>query len=177
MKRKTILTLSAAATAAVIGAIAIPAIAGGWGPNEGWGPQRMMRMMHGSQAGFTQDHRGPGMRMQRGGHGVMGMGAMTENPVYQSFDTDADGTVSNAELEGGLATLHTAHDADGNGALSTEEFGELFGLVTRSMAERPFAMLDADENGEIDAEEMMFPAQMMARMQLMHVNDRAAPAE
>jgi hypothetical protein len=176
MKRKTILTLSAAATAAVIGAIAIPAIAGGWGPNEGWGPQRMMRMMHGSQAGFTQDRRGPGM-MMRGGHGVMGMGAMTENPVYQSFDTDADGTVSNAELEGGLATLHAAHDADGNGALSTEEFGELFGLVTRSMAERPFAMLDADENGEIDAEEMVFPAQMMARMQLMHVNDHAAPAE
>jgi len=172
MKRKTILTLGAIASAALIGAVAIPAVAGGWGPGGG-----MMQMMHGHQDGEMQGHGGPGMRIQRGGHGVMGMGAMTENPVYQSFDTDADGTVSNAELGGGLATLHAAHDADGNGALSTEEFGELFGLVTRSMAERPFAMLDADENGEIDAEEMVFPAQMMARMQLMHVNDRAAPAE
>jgi hypothetical protein len=62
---------------------------------------------------------------------------MTENPVYQSFDTDADGTVSNVELEGGLAKLHAAHDADGNGALSTEEFGKRLGLFTRSMASGP----------------------------------------
>ena len=40
MKRKTILTLGAALTAAVIGAIAIPAIAGGPGD---WGPSRMMQ--------------------------------------------------------------------------------------------------------------------------------------
>jgi hypothetical protein len=38
-------------------------------------------------------------------------------------------------------------------------------------------MLDADENGEIDAEEIMSPAQMMARIQLTYVKDRVAPAE
>lgn len=38
-------------------------------------------------------------------------------------------------------------------------------------------MLDADENGEIDSEEIMSPAQMMARILLMYVKDRAAPAE
>jgi hypothetical protein len=168
MKRKTILTLGAAATAAVIGAIAIPAIAGGWGPHDGWGPRQMM---HGDQAGFMQDGRGPGMMMQRGGHGPMGMTGMADNPVYQSFDADEDGTVTAAELEAGIAALHTEHDGDGNGALSSDEFAALFAEVTRGMAERPFTMLDANDDGEISAEEMAFPAQMMARMQRMHGAD------
>jgi hypothetical protein len=150
MKRKTILTLGAAATAAVIGAIAIPAIAGGWGPHDGWGPRQMM---------------------QRGGHGPMGMTGMADNPVYQSFDADEDGTVTAAELEAGIAALHTEHDGDGNGALSSDEFAALFAEVTRDMAERPFTMLDANDDGEISAEEMAFPAQMMARMQRMHGAD------
>jgi hypothetical protein len=174
MKRKTILTLGAAATAAVIGAITIPAIAAG---PDGWGPGHMMQRMHGQDGGFMQGHGGPGMMMQRGGHGAMGMGNLSENPVYQSFDADADGTVSTTELEAGLASLLGEHDADGNGALSPDEFSTLFAQVTRSMAERPFAMLDADQDGEISAEEMAFPAQMMARMRLMHVNDSATEAE
>lgn len=171
MKRKTILSLSAVAAAAAIGAVAIPAIASG---PDGWGPSRMMQMMHG---GEMQGHGRPGTMMQRGGHGTMGMGAMTGNPVYQSFDTDADGSVSTAELEAGLAGLLAQHDADGNGALSADEFATLFAQVTRGMAARPFTMLDADQNGEISAEEMAFPAQMMARMRLMHVNDAATDAE
>jgi len=169
MKRKTILTLGAAATAAVIGALAIPAIAGGHGD---WGPSRMMQMMHGQQAGFMDGHRGPGMMMRGGfaGHDASfgPMQAMTNNPVYKSFDTDADGTVSAAELETGVAALHTKYDADGNGALSADEFTALFAEATRGMAERPFAMLDANDDGAIDADEMAFPAQMMARMQKMH---------
>src|SRR6056297_3620914 len=94
MKRKTILTLGAAATAAVIGAIAIPAIAGGWGPHDGWGPRQMMQMMHDDQAGFMQDGRGPGMMMQRGGLGPRGLGGMAAIPVYQSFDAEEAGTVT-----------------------------------------------------------------------------------
>mgnify|MGYP001187722129 FL=1 len=171
MKRKTILTLGAAATAVVIGAIAIPAIAGGWGPHDGWGPRQMMQMTHGDQAGFMQAGRGPGMMMQRGGHGPMGMGGLADNPVYQSFDSDEDGTVTATELEAGIAALHTEHDADGNGALSSDEFAALFAEVTRGMAARPFTMLDANDDGEISAEEMAFPAQMMARMQRMHGAD------
>ena len=169
MKRKTILTLGAAATAAVIGALAIPAIAGGHGD---WGPNRMMQMTHGQQAGFMDGHRGPGMMMHGGiaghGSGFGPMQAMTDNPVYKSFDTDTDGTVSAAELEAGVANLHAKHDADGNGALNADEFAALFAEATRSMSDRPFAMLDANDDGAIDADEMAFPAQMMARMQKMH---------
>ena len=174
MKRKTILTLGAAATVAVIGAIAIPAIAAG---PDGWGPSRMMQMGHGKQGDFMQGHGGPRMMMQRGGHGAMGMGGLSENPVYQSFDTDGDGTVSPAELEAGIAALHAEHDADGNGALSSDEFAALFAQITRNMAERPFKMLDADQDGQISAEEMAFPAQMMAHMRLMHSNDTPADTE
>jgi hypothetical protein len=174
MKRKTILTLGAAATVAVLGALAIPAIAGGWGPHGGWGPGQMMRMMHGPQGGFMQDHRGPGMMMRPGGFGPMGM---ADNPVFRSFDADDDGTVTAAELEAGLAALHAEHDADGNGALSAEEFTALFADVTRGFAERPFAMLDADVDGQISAEEMAFPAQMMARMQAWHAIESEADTE
>ncbi|WP_417261815.1 calcium-binding protein [Celeribacter sp.] len=168
MKRKTILTLGAAATAAVIGALTLPAIAGGPGD---WGPSRMMQMMHGQQAGFMDGHRGPGMMMRSGfaGHDASfgPMQAMTDNPIYKSFDTDADGSVSATELEAGVAALHAKYDADGNGALNAEEFAALFAEATRGMADRPFTMLDANADGAIDADEMAFPAQMMARMQKM----------
>lgn len=157
MKRKLLLTLTAAA---VVGAIAIPAIAGGWGS------QQMMQRMHGAEAGAMQGRKGAGPMMRgTGGPKAGRMGGMSDNPVYRSFDTDGDGTVSPAELEAGLAGLLATHDADGNGALSAEEFEALFVEVMRGMAERPFAMLDADGDGQITADEMAFPVQMMMRKQ------------
>jgi hypothetical protein len=161
MKRKTILTLSALAAAAAIGAVTIPAIAGG-GPGH-WGPAAAFGMMEGE--------RGSGMRMRHGGHRPGGMRAVTEHPIYQSFDADGDGTVTAAEAEAGLAALHAEYDADGDGSLSPEEFEALFAEVTRSFAGRPFAMLDADGDGQISADEMAFPAQMMERKRMMHVNE------
>ncbi len=167
MKRKTILTLSAIALTAAIGAATLPAIAGGPGQ---WGP--------GAGFGMADGHRGPGMMMRHGGHGpmgmpgmglrAMGMKAMADNPVYLSFDADGDGTVSAAELETGLTARHADHDADGDGTLSEDEFAALFAEVTRGFAERPFVMLDADQDGRLSAEEMVFPARMMARMQAWH---------
>ncbi|PFG65067.1 EF hand domain-containing protein [Thioclava sp. ES.031] len=170
MKRKTILTLGAAATAAVIGALSIPAIAGGFGPNGNWGPQQMMRMMH--------DKGGPAM-MQRasfGSHGPMGGNPMTDSALYKSFDTDADGAVSPEEAKAGIAGLQAKHDADGNGTLSQPEFEALFAEATRGFAERPFAMLDADKDGQLSAEELTFPVQMMTRMQAMQAPTAAPTA-
>lgn len=166
MKRKTILTLSAAAAATVLGAIAIPAIAGARGPHDDRDMQHAMRMMHDGEAGVMRDSRGQGHWM-RGGRGAMRMGGMTESSLYQSFDSDEDGTVTSAEMQAGIAALHAAHDADGNGALTPAEFASMFAEVAKGFSERPFTMLDLDEDGEISAEEMTFRALMQTRRQRM----------
>lgn len=164
MKRKTIYALGAVAALVAAGAVAIPAIAGGpggWGPMEGWGPG-MMHRMHGGM----------------GGHGTPGrMGGLAKNPVFLAFDTDKDGTVTAVEVEAGIDGLRETHDGDGDGALSRAEFDALFAEFTRSFAERPFKMLDADEDGKLDAEELQFPAKMMARMQKWHGQSADAPSE
>jgi hypothetical protein len=174
MRRKTILTLSALAVAVVAGAVTIPAIAGGgsghWGPGFG-----MMGGHHGP--GMMMGQGGPGMMMKRGGHGPMGMMNMTSNPVFKSFDADANGTVTAEEAKNGAGTLHAKFDADKNGSLSDIEFQSLFSEVTKSFSARPFSMLDADGNKEISAEEMAFPAQMMARMQAWHGAGASAEPE
>lgn len=145
MKRKTILTLSAVALAAAAAAFAIPAVAGGPGS---WGCH--------------------GMRM--GGHGPMGqMGlrAISENPVYKAFDADGNGTVTAAEAQAGVVALHGRHDGDGDGKLSATEFEALLAEVSKGFAARPFAMLDADGDKAISAEEMAFPVRMMTHMRAM----------
>lgn len=158
MTRKTLLTLGAAA---VIGALTLPALAGGWGPGNwgpgDWGPARMMQMMHGPMGGH-------GMRMA---HGPMGGAPITESALWKSFDGNADGTVSAEEAKAGIAALQAKHDADGSGTLSKPEFEALFAEATRGFAERPFAMLDADKDSQLSTEELSFPAQMMARMSAM----------
>lgn len=166
MTRKMTLTLGAAAI--VIAAAAIAASAHDMG-RDGGGAQRMMR---GEHAEGMQDHRGPGMMRrgddgQMGRMGQMGMGRMADSPLFSAFGTDTDGTVSAAEAEAGLAALLAAHDADGDGTLSRAEFDALFADATRHRADRPFAMLDADGNARIDATEIQFPAQMMARKERM----------
>lgn len=109
--------------------------------------------------------------------GPMAMGGLTENAAYKSFEADADGTVGTTERGQGIAGLNGGHDAEGNGGPSPDEVAALFAQVAQGMAERPFTLLDADGNGEVSAEEMALPAQMRARMRLMHVNDAPAGAE
>lgn len=155
MKRKTILTLSAVVAAVTLGVVAIPAVADGK-----FGPSMMM-----------SGHSGPAMMMRHGGFGGCGpdrVKGMTEHPIYQSFDTDADGMVSPKEATDGITELHQKFDANSDGALSADEFKALFAEATGHFAQRPFAVLDADDDGKISAEEMTFLAQMMGRMQKMH---------
>jgi hypothetical protein len=160
MKRNTILTLGALATAAIIGAAALPALAGGpwsgWGPMEGgFGPGMMMRSMH-------------------GGWGGRGPAAVLENPMIKSMDANGDGVISPAEAKAGFEALLKKYDSDGDGVLSKQEFGALVADFARGFSDRPFAMLDVDGDGRISAEELGFPAQMIARMQAWR--GPAAPA-
>lgn len=155
MKRKTILALSLAAATIAGAAVAIPAVAGDWtggpcGPGAMWG--------HGGM---------PGMKMWRmGSYGPAGAMGPMNSPVFRSFDADKDGTVRADEARAGLAALHGKYDADGDGALAATEFATLFTEATRGFSERPFNMLDENGDGRISAEEMTFPARMMARFAL-----------
>lgn len=172
MKRKTILTIGAVATLAVVGAATIPAIAGG-GP---WG-------MGGCGAGMGMPGHGgwgPGAGMMghgpMGGHGPFGMTGPEGHPIFASFDADKDGTVTAAEAEAGVTALVASHDADKNGALSEAEFAALFAEMTKGMAARPFAMLDADGDKAVSTDEITFPVKMMARMGRLPAAAPAAPA-
>ncbi|MBB4303947.1 Ca2+-binding EF-hand superfamily protein [Rhodobium orientis] len=188
MKRKTILALSLVTATVVGGAFAIPAVAGGWGPGNcgqsgmrgpgawghgPWGPGAMMQQgdMPGGQWGNMPGPRGRGMHGRhmgfgpRGGMGFGprgGMGPMNSS-VFRAFDTDKDGTVSADEIEKGVASLQKTYDTDGNGTLSLTEFQALHAEVTRDFARRPFQMMDRNADGQVSAEELQFPAQMMAR--------------
>lgn len=145
MKRKTILALGLVAATIAGAAFAIPAVAGGWGGGP-CGP------------GFGG---GPGMKMgHMAGYGPMGP---MNSPIFRSFDADKDGKVSADEARTGLTALHGKYDSDGDGALAANEFTALFAEVTRGFSERPFKMLDENGDGKLSAEEMTFPARMMAR--------------
>lgn len=163
MKSKTTLTLGAVAAVAVIVAGVLPAAADG-------GFWNMMGDRDGHH--MRQDHDGP--VWGREGMGPMGMNGLAGNPVFQGFDTDGDGRVSVTEAEAGVLALLTTHDSDQSGALSEEEFTNLFVEVTRGMAAGAFTRLDEDGNAEISGAEITFPVQMMTRMgRLTDVNVEA----
>lgn len=171
MTRKTFLTLGALAAGTLLGAAALA------GPGDrGPGAERMTTERQGGAMTAGRDCRAPetarrGMgRQARQGAGRFG--ALTETPAYQALDTDGDGTVTLQEARAGAEALHAAHDADDDGALGEAEFAALFAEIARGMADRPFARLDADGDARISPDELAFPAQMMARRDLMQVNAR-----
>ncbi len=149
------------------------------GRHMGYGPRG--HMGYGPRGGMGYGPRGGMGYGPRGGMGFGprgGMGMMNSS-VFRSFDTDKDGTVSADEITKGVASLHKTYDADGNGSLSLSEFQALHAQMTRDFARRPFQMMDRNADGQISAEEMRFPAQMMARfapVTIGTVNAPAAPA-
>ena len=116
-------------------------------PGQGMGAAPAMQGQQGKmqgQKGHMKDHWKKGDR-QRGGRG---MGAM-----LGGFDTDGDGMVTQAEAEAGLAALVTQHDTDGDGVLSADEFAAMQATLTRPMVDAQFSMLDANNDGRLDATE------------------------
>ena len=84
-------------------------------------------------------HRGDGMAFLD--KGQLAVSAME---LFESVDADADGKLTQAEIDRFRNDRHAAHDADGDGNLSLEEFAGLWHETTRPLTVRAFQMLDTD---------------------------------
>jgi hypothetical protein len=100
-------------------------------------------------AGVVQAARG----FSGGGCGGMA-GKMIGQHVVERFDTDADGRLTQAEIDSARAEHMARYDADADGALTLEEFEGLFHELTQPLTVRAFQMLDPDGDASISADEL-----------------------
>lgn len=131
------------------------------------GMMDMMQRMHGNMmGGGMMGGMGP-----TGGMGPMG------GDMMQMFDADGDGTVTPDEMRTQLQAKLAEYDSDGDGTLSIAEFETLHSAMIREMMVDRFQHLDADGDGAVTAEEMVAPAEMMERMQMMRSNMAQPPVQ
>ncbi len=121
------------------------------------GMMGMMQRMHGNMMGMMGD-------------GMMGAMGPMNGGMMQMFDADGNGTVTPEELRTQLQAKLTEFDGDGDGTLSIAEFETLHSAMIREMMVDRFQDLDADGDGAMTADEMVAPANMMERMQMMRSN-------
>ena len=91
-------------------------------------------------AGYA-GHRGGGHGMGFLDKGQLGVSAME---IFETVDADIDGKLTQAEIDRFRNDRHAAHDANGDGNLSLEEFAGLWHETTRPLTVRAFQMLDTD---------------------------------
>jgi len=170
MKRTTKLVLGLAAATAVGGILTVPVLAHGT-MRADWrgGMHQGQAMMGGAQNGEMMGDAQGMMAMMRMHGQMMNMhqGAGMMPAMMQDFDTDGDGQVTPEEAQAGLQALLEKYDADGNGTLSLDEFEALHNDAARDVTVDRFQWLDDDGDGQITADEIAKPADMMARMQSM----------
>ncbi len=73
------------------------------------------------------------------------------------YDTNGDGTVSQAEIAAELTRLFGAVDVDGDGKLSVAEFRRRGRLIMRTGGATLFDMLDVNGDQQVTAEELNGP--------------------
>ena len=119
MKRTTRIALAAATLVAVTGAIAVTAQA----DNRWQGGERFHKegAKHGGPEGRD--------RMMK---------------MFESFDTNGDGALTQDEINGARVTRFTAFDANGDKVLTLEEFQGLWLDAARERMVDGFQRLDAD---------------------------------
>ncbi len=74
--------------------------------------------------------------------------------MFDRFDADKDGVITEAEIEAARATRLAAADTNGDGALSAEEFTARAVARAAERAAGMFARLDADGDGKLSDAEM-----------------------
>lgn len=148
MRRSKNFALAAVATLG-LAAVAVPVVA----------QQTQMQpgQMMGGGMGMIGDRYG-----MMGGHGGMGMMmGIGQHYAMATFDTNKDGTLSSEEMTAGIQAEIKTYDADGNGALSLEEFAVMHAARTRPMTVRAFQMHDPDGDAQVTEAEMAATAAMM----------------
>jgi len=106
-------------------------------------------------------HGGMGMH-DMGGMGMHDMGPMG---MLERFDRSGDGRVSQEDVDAVRAERHAAFDADGDGALSLDEYQALWLDAMRPRMVRAFQQHDADGDAAVTVDEFAARfAGMVARM-------------
>jgi hypothetical protein len=85
------------------------------------------------------------------GHGPGGMGRGTS--LFDNFDTNKDGKITQAEIDAARDAQLKKHDRDGNGALSLEEYQALWVEVMRPRMVRQFQAHDEDGDASVTVQE------------------------
>jgi len=151
---KRTFTLAAGAIAATL--MALPALAAGQHGSSAQMQGHEGGMMQGAPGGMMGDHAGM-MQMMVKMHGQM-MGGNW----LAVLDMDEDGRPSESEIAEGLKARMQAHDVNGDGNLSIDEFEALHsGMIRETMVDR-FQHLDANGDGVVTTGEIEKGAKTMS---------------
>ncbi len=92
------------------------------------------------------------------GHGIHFLGKGTFGSfaadLFESVDSDGDGTVSQAEIDQTLDDRLAAHDTNTDGILTLEEFASLWQETTQPITVRAFQTLDRDGDALVTRDEV-----------------------
>jgi hypothetical protein len=79
---------------------------------------------------------------------------MIADEMLGSIDTNADGALSQEEINAAVASRYAAFDANKDGKLSLDEFQALWADLTRPIAVRAFQFLDPNGDGAVEKAEV-----------------------
>lgn len=88
-----------------------------------------------------------------GWHGRGGPGGRGATRMFEQFDTNNDGRVTQEEVNNARRDQLTRFDRNGDGQLSLEEYQALWLEVMRPMMVRNFQRHDTDGNAQVTVEE------------------------
>ena len=103
------------------------------------------------RTGVVDDRDHDGARDGRGGHGK---GGDIVRGILSQADADADGSVTQAEIDALRATLVGSADVSGEGDLSLDEFQTVYLQLVRPQMVDAFQNLDEDGDATVTAAEL-----------------------